>query len=78
MSSICRCIFTIQYVLYRIQRHRRLHEPEVIGGSSSEEEEEKEAQKRDDAEQSSEEEEELDEEVRNLHKICLYYNMLCY
>jgi len=56
-------VFKMSRFFARLQRHRRLHEPEVIGRSSDEDEDDKAAPKRDDAEQSSEEEEELDEEV---------------
>lgn len=57
------------YLDCRIQRHRRLHEPEVLGPSDDESEEE--PVKRPAVEESGdeeEEEEELDEEVSVLKK----------
>ncbi len=52
----------------RMRRHRRLHEPEVLGRSDDESEEEMQRPMRkvEADESSEEEEEELDEEVRKL------------
>ena len=55
----------------RMRRHRRLHEPEVLGRSDDESEEEiqRPTRKIEADESSEEEEEELDEEVRKLSLI---------